>query len=330
MSVVNDVLKNLNQRQAQHQVAGAAPFFYEEENNSNKWLWLGFALAMVSCSVLAGIIYMQNSAGKNDSLSASSGEQIQSSTKMAPVELSVELPAELFLADPMAANSAAQAKDNSAADLNGFSKVDTVASIESKVFAPVPMQTKPIQAKPIQAKSIQAKSIQAKPMPVKPKAVKPKPAQVIAQKTQVSKASASVVAAINSGDVISAKSNLALASRKVQEEVQLRLLLKENPKAVLPMIKRKFPNFKSNPGLLALAAQGQQRSGDHQSAVQLYSALIPLEPRQSKWRAGLAISLESLGDIKNSIRLYQLALSMDNLPMSLKRFSQGRLARLSQ
>jgi hypothetical protein len=320
MSVVNDVLKNLNQRQSQHQVAGAAPFFYEEDNNSNKWLWLGFALAMVSCSVLAGVIYIQNSTGKNDSLSASYGEHIQASTKTAPVKLSVELPADLFLADSMTANSAAKVKDNSAMDLNGFSKVDTVVSIESKVFVPVQIQTKPI---PVKLKPVKLK-------PVKLKPVKPKPAQVIAQKTQVSKASASVVAAINSGDVITAKSNLALASKKVQEEVQLRLLLKENPKAVLPMIKRKFQNFKSNPVLLALAAQGQQRSGDHQSAVQLYSALIPLEPGQSKWRAGLAISLESLGDIKNSIRLYQLALSMDNLPMSLKRFSQGRLARLNQ
>ncbi len=78
-----------------------------------------------------------------------------------------------------------------------------------------------------------------------------------------------------------------------------------------------------------MAAQGEQRSGNHESAIQIYKILIPLQPKDARWRAGLAISLEALGDKERAQHLYQLALSMNNLPNSLRRFSEIRLASIN-
>ncbi len=315
MSVVNDVLKNLDQRQSQHQVVGGSPFFYEEESSNNKWLWFGLAVAVVCCGIMAAFIYLQYSLVDKGL-----------SQQVVPIEMGNiidELPEDLFIAEVLEQELNTDIKEVITEDLNGFTvnndqhKATLNNQVVKKIVVETPSIRTPAIKKPVLEKSV----------------IKKQPAdnskQVIAKKTQTSKASESAVAAINSGNSAAARSNLEQASRKVQEEVQLRLLLKDNPAQVFLRIKSKYRDYNSNATLLALAAQGEQRAGLHNSAVQLYKALIPLEPEQSKWRAGLAISLEGLGDTDSAKRLYELALSMNNLPGSLRRFSENRLKRLS-
>ncbi|MFT6152915.1 MAG: tetratricopeptide (TPR) repeat protein [Bermanella sp.] len=297
MSVVNDVLKNLDQRKSLHQVAGSSPFFYEEDKSNNKWLWFGLLLTMICCCVMASIMYLQ-------SLEANKKIQQQAST-LDFKRVVVRLPEDLFIADNKIAVPASVGQQN----INDTS---------------LPSNTISMQPKAELIESIPVKSDSVVKIEVKKNSDK-----IIAKKTDTSKASESAVAAINNGDMNAARFNLEQASRKVQEEVQLRLLLKDNPAEVLLRIKSKHRDYEKNTTLLALAAQGQQRAGLHSSAIELYKLLIPLEPDQSKWRAGLAISLESLGDKISAKRLYELALSMNNLPMSLRRFSESRLKRLS-
>jgi tetratricopeptide (TPR) repeat protein len=302
MSVVNDVLKNLDQRKKNTQMAGASPFFYEEEKSSNKWLWLGLMLAMICCSVMASIIYLQ--------YSETNKELLQQLAPISANKVIEELPEDLFIANiKIEKSEVVEGKDLNIVTSNNILSSNKINAIqpESELTAAVPVLLKPLEKK----------------------IIKKIPEILIAKRTETSKASESAVSAINSGDMNAARSNLEQASRKVQEEVKLRLLLKENPAEVLLRIKSKHNDYEKNPTLLALAAQGQQRAGLHGSAVELYKALIPLEPEQSKWRAGLAISLESLGDKASAKRLYELALSMNNLPISLRRFSESRLTRLS-
>jgi tetratricopeptide (TPR) repeat protein len=296
MSVVNDVLKNLDQRQSQRQVSGGSPFFYEQERSNNRWLWFGLVLAIACCSIMAAFIYVQYSVAEKEL-----------SHQVVPLEMEriiYQLPEDLFISEAVEQELNAVITH----ELNDFTVNNNqdISTFKNQAVK------KPETDKPVIKKQPLENS-----------------KQVIAKKTQASEASESVVAAINSGNSVAARSNLEQASRKVQEEVQLRLLLKDNPAQVFSRIKSKYRDYRNNPTLLALAAQGEQRAGFHNSAVQLYKALIPLEPEQSKWRAGLAISLEGLGDTVSAKRLYELALSMNNLPGSLRRFSEIRLKRLS-
>lgn len=315
MSVVNDVLKNLDQRHSQRAVAGGSPFFYEEESSNNKWLWFGLALAVISCGIMAAFIYLQYSV-------ADSGlsQQIVSVETESLID---ELPEDLFIVEAVEQELNADIAEGISGDLNGFTVKNNqdIPDFKNEVVKKTVVEQPTIKTSTIKKPVVEKPVTRQQPLE--------NAKQVIAKKTQASKASESAVAAINSGDSAAARSNLEQASRKVQEEVQLRLLLKDNPAQVYLRIKSKYRDYKNNATLLALAAQGEQRAGLHNSAVQLYKALIPLEPEQSKWRAGLAISLEGLGDTGSAKRLYELALSMNNLPGSLRRFSEIRLKRLS-
>jgi tetratricopeptide (TPR) repeat protein len=267
MSVVNDVLKNLNQRQSMQGQSNSSENFFHDKSDYSKWLLSGLIFSVVLCCALIAFIVFDISKYMS-----------KDSTDYVP------LPDALFInSDKLSEDT----KDSGAASVllpaNEFSEAGEYKNISSNS---------------------------------------------IVKRNSGSQATESVVSAINNGDIDGAKNKLSQASQRVQSEVKLRLLLKENPVSVLPEIKRQYPDFSSQPRLLALAAQGQQRSGDHQSAVDLYTQLIPLEPNESRWRTGLAISLETLGDTKSAKRLYQLALSMGTLPYSLKRFSESRLERI--
>ena len=289
MSVVNDVLKNLNQRKSLDGEVGSTPYYFQDQPKVGKWLWFGV------CCVLTTVLVISYNDFNQDSKS------------------DIYLPEDVFLASTYSeeANRPRDLIEKNTSRLSLSKEPLTKDSITSD------------GSEPKLATTINTQEIQKKD-----KVLNSKKETNVVQRTAESKASESVVDALNTGDIDQAKVNLSNASKRVQNEVQLRLLLKENPKEILPRIRRFHPNFIENPSLLALAAQGQQRAGSHESAVELYTKLIPLEPNDARWRSGLAISLEKLGDSNSAKRLYKLALSMGGLPYSLKRFSESRLERL--
>jgi hypothetical protein len=305
MSVVNDVLKNLNQRQSIQEQGGFTPYLFQEQSSNAKWLWLGLAVSIALCLALTGFILGQSN--KTDAASY------------------VPLPDSLFTySGPVVMDQGKRELDATPSDSEIY-KIESSSKILSQQAEILELRSLIDSALPVaEVKKITPKQVTSNKTTPKNIVV----ANNIVKRTDASEASESVVAAINNGDLNGAKNKVSQASKRIQDEVQLRVLLKENPSAIMAEIKRQHPNFISNPRLLALAAQGQQRSGEHESAVNLYTQLIPLAPNEARWRAGLAISLETLGDKSSAERLYKLALSMGTLPYSLKRFSESRLARM--
>lgn len=94
-------------------------------------------------------------------------------------------------------------------------------------------------------------------------------------------------------------------------------------------IQSAYPDVGNNPKLLAIAAQGEQRSERHQSAVELYTRLVELSPQEAKWKVGLAISLEKLKHYDAAIENYSEA-KKSTVSTSLNQFVNKRLTYLRE
>jgi len=215
-----------------------------------------------------------------------------------------ELPAELFLVE-----SESAFKPQSDSDLNNSS----LSEYEGKLIGNESV-----------AKIVVDNTISNKTKPTEKKEIKNKSLKLVTQSKQ-SKAVDVAIKSINSGDSQKAKSMLSQAPKSIRKEINLRLMIKENPGKVLNYIKENYQGYLFRPDLLAIAAQAQQRSGDHLAAISIYKKLIKIQPRDARWRAGMAISLEAVGEVKGAKKLYELALSMPNLPRALLVYSQARL-----
>lgn len=263
MSVVNDVLKNLEKRQVKKNMRGNNAFMVPQTSKENYLFWgmvcLSFSL-VISVSVLAYVW-----------------------THSAGFQSSAALPYDFLLA-----------QDKTSQDNQAYEKANTLAS-----------------------KNLDEPA--AKP--------KHSPEASMVTKTQSTQASETAIQAINEGNTEQAKQSLAKSTADVQDQVKLRLMLKDNPQDVLGYIQKNY-HYQDNPVLIAMAAQGQQRSGQHKSAVVLYRKLIRIQPNNAKWRSGIGISYEILGMVKKAKSSYKLALSLPNLPMPLRTFSENRLQSL--
>ncbi|OUR65401.1 hypothetical protein A9Q73_08265 [Bermanella sp. 47_1433_sub80_T6] len=254
MSVVNDVLKNLDQRHAQEKMQAMAPFPYDVPRPKSYWLLVLLLASLLICAVMAMNIWLQAQQNK----------------------ISVNLPADLFLID---------------------SSQEQALLVESK-------------GEDKTSKALTQKAASAKKM---------------VTRTAQTQAVDAMVNAIKAGDEKTVKSVLAKTPRVLRDEINLRLMLKDNPRQVYPYIKGRHKNFQQQANLLAMAAQAEQKSGNHVSAIELYKRLIVLQPRDARWRAGIAISLENNGKTVAAQRMYTLAMSLPNLPKALQDFSQQRL-----
>ncbi len=263
MSVVNDVLKNLDQRHAQEKLQEALPYRYETEKVNSYWLPAMLLSTLIACSMMAVNIWLQVSQEK----------------------VTINLPEGLFNTD--------QVKRE-----NVLSEVEPL------------IDTDPVIAT-LKETAVAKKSV--------------KQANKLVQKTSKTKAIEKTVNAFKTGDDQAAKLAMLEAPKALQDEIRLRLMVKETPVNVLPYIQQHYPNFSKQADILAMAAQAEQRSGNHLSAINLYTQLISLQPKDARWRAGIAISFEVSGEKKAAKKMYLLAMNMPNLPSALYRFSQARL-----
>lgn len=275
MSVVNDVLKNLNERHARELSFQAMPYSYEEKKGQPWLLWVAIAC------IFAVTVYLSIKMWQQDQIRY----------------LALNVPSDVFLIP----------SENKTVDNK---KVESVAKGED--------EDKPIEKTLSRNEStrVVATKVEASAKPV-------------ATKTAQTQATEQAVIAVQEGDTQTAKKLLNQTSDYIRDDLKLRIMVKDDPVAVWPYIKQNFPDFQKDVSLLALAAQGLQRSGQHDMAIGFYQQLVRLEPKDAKWRAALAISLEAKGDDQAAKQLYQIALSMPNLPAPLAQFSQKRLTLLN-
>ncbi len=281
MSLVNDVLKDLNQRHAQDRMALHTSNVNMPPPKTKLILWLLLAVAWTICTALTTFIIFQQYSSKNQTF---------------------ELPEELFLIDKEETSN-----PQGVSDFEKSNYLENEFIGNERISKTVIANINPIKTKPSKEKEL--KNIKNK---------------LVTQSKQ-SKAVDIAIKSINSGDSQKAKSMLTQAPKSIRKEINLRLMMKENPGEVLNYIKENYQGYLFRPDLLAIAAQAQQRSHDHLAAISIYKKLIKMQPRDARWRAGMAISLEAVGEVKGAKKLYKLALSMPNLPRALVVYSQARL-----
>lgn len=152
----------------------------------------------------------------------------------------------------------------------------------------------------------------------------------IVRKTQSTRAQEAAITALQAGETEQVKKILVQTEPTMRQNLNLRVMLKETPEKVVPYLQTNEPGFMANNELLALAAQAQQRAGEHRMAVVYYQQLIKRQPSEARWHAGLAISLDGLGERDQAISIYQSVLNAGALPAPLKRFVQYRLKKLDR
>ncbi|MEH6346538.1 MAG: hypothetical protein V7785_15710 [Bermanella sp.] len=285
MSLVNDVLKDLNQRHAQERMALHTSNVNMPPPKARLILWLLLAMAWTICIALTTFIIFQQYSSKNQTF---------------------ELPEELFLIDKEDTSSS-----QGASNFDRFNYLEN--ENESELIGNESL-----------SKNVVANARSIKIKPSKETELKNKKIKLVTQSKQ-SKAVDAAIKSMNSGDTQKAKLMLTQAPKTIRKEINLRLMMKENPGEVLNYIKENYQGYLFRPDLLAIAAQAQQRSHDHLAAISIYKKLIKMQPRDARWRAGMAISLEAVGEVKGAKKLYELALSMPNLPRALLVYSQARL-----
>ena len=111
--------------------------------------------------------------------------------------------------------------------------------------------------------------------------------------------------------------------------IQSRILLSQSPEKVLPFLRMNAKDLSNNITLLAVAAQAEQRSGRHQSALSIYKNLQIMQPNDLRWQVGYTMSLDATGEHVAALRLYRI-LGRAPLPKDIDAFVRSRLTVLGK
>lgn len=85
------------------------------------------------------------------------------------------------------------------------------------------------------------------------------------------------------------------------------------------------PMLSSAPDYHAVLALAEQQTGDHQAAANRYRQLLLAQPQHGRHYAGLALSLDAIGERSAAIAAWRRALADPALPAAVARFGQQRL-----
>lgn len=312
MSVIHDVLKNLDAKQNNQQASGI-PLFTAQKKSA-RWWWPLLAVSVLlniaaltyyfwprpAPLVLADEVFMAP-------VAAAEPELLSDTEDAGQLEMQNNAQTEIM---PGAETRVPQ-PDNNAPQTAASSVQQTPAA--AVVPAPV--------AAPITAQSTPVAVSAAKPAAVQ------KPAAVVqVEKTASSKAMENVLDAVSKGAPVSQNNASQAMEGNEHPVVRARLLMASQPDQVVPYLQRIAPDFMQDADLLSIAAQAEQKQSRHTSAVNYYQQLIRLQPADARWRVGLAISLDAMGNRTDALRLYELAMGMGNLPPALMNFLQKRIA----
>lgn len=312
MSVLNEVLKNLDEKASSHRSYSIPNTVYQ--SYSIPWfVWLIILALVLTSAYLAFQLSTSKQADFNIPYDIYDFEK-ESSTSLTQVQAQAQTK-EIQLSKPPK-KSEPESQKVSKDDLNSdiTKSVDHIRKTISETH-----------------KIVDSKS-HGKLEPVVASMALPSPAESpkksIVRKTVATRAEEQAIDAYEEGNIKTVKKLIQHTQPSIQENFKLRIMLKEDPEKVLPYLKRNKPNFASNGELLALAAQAQQRSGDYRTSAIYYQRLIKNTPSEPRWHAGLAISLDGLDERKKAAAIYRSVLKSSALPLPLRRFVQQRLTKL--
>ena len=306
MSVLNDVLKNLETNKAQQQQAIFATHPSQGPVRRldvlPKTIWLILALMLLAIIALAVQVFLL-------------------STNQ------FEVPPAVY--EAVAESQALEIAQNEAQEL-AQSESQELAQSETAL---IPSNKQPIPAQHTTKQHTitqQTTSVESRTGPLnKPVAAQhgqptvDEPTQII-NKSKSTQAEEQAVSALAKGQSEAVKQALVHTDPLMQHNLTLRLMLKAEPEAVVPYLRRNVPDFAQHTELLALAAQAQQRTSQHQQAAVLYKQLLTRQPHDVRWQAGLAISLDGIGDAQSARILYRKILTVPALPSALRQFVKSR------
>lgn len=322
MSVLNEVLKNLDEKASSHRSYSIPNTVYQ--SYSIPWfVWLIISALVLTTGYLAFQLSTSKQAEFNIPYDIYDFEK-ESSTSLAQAQVSTQIKVqtkEIQLSKPPK-KSRTQSQKVGKDDLNS----DRTKSVDH-----VRKKSEKIDISSNEEKKVDSKS-HGNLEPVVASMALPSPAESpkksIVRKTDATRAEEQAIDAYEEGNIKTVKKLIQHTQPSIQENFKLRIMLKEDPEKVLPYLKRNKPNFASNGELLALAAQAQQRSGDYRTSAIYYQRLIKNTPSEPRWHAGLAISLDGLGERKKAAAIYRSVLKSSALPVPLRRFVQQRLTEL--
>lgn len=112
-------------------------------------------------------------------------------------------------------------------------------------------------------------------------------------------------------------------------KLQARLLMsRQEWRAALRLLQHDAPALPRDTEYHALLAALQQRLGAHRDSVMIYQQLLRHDQHQASWQAGLAMSLDALGESVQARLVYRQALQAAGLDQALREHIQQRLAEL--
>lgn len=110
-----------------------------------------------------------------------------------------------------------------------------------------------------------------------------------------------------------------------------RVLLEQNNVArAISVLERRLPVQSQDPDYYALLAALHQRTGNHLRAAEVYEGVLKVRPRAGVWWIGLGISLETLGKSEQARGAYEKAKNSGTLNNNLVRYTDNRLIALRE
>ncbi|WP_283788586.1 tetratricopeptide repeat protein [Bermanella sp. WJH001] len=302
MSVVNDILKDLHQRRRQHHYIPNIPFEYGEDDVSKFNAFKPYFIFIVLIIFISLMLYFAM-------LSFNSSQ-----------ELSVEEDA-----------------------INSLSTIvtDTITNDDDTII------TLPTLVSSTEEKSAHINAVEVKaPLPVTDEMKPSYQPVLVEQKHNITKpliseirhTEAKKISNINklerakNSDVkrkANERSKEPVIKSIQNDELLIRKLMISQPEKVWPYIQKLLPKTNNKISLIAMGAQGEQRSKNHQNAIDLYKALAEIEPNEPKWRVGAAISFDALSKYDDALIEYQRSLRSNTLPAPLYSFVKQRITQLT-
>ncbi|RLA05821.1 MAG: hypothetical protein DRQ47_00160 [Gammaproteobacteria bacterium] len=361
MSVINQMLKELEQRKTPEVGDNAAVLPISHSVTDNKSNWIKIAILMVLVTILIVAIFMM--------YRLSSVEEIK--TPLASEAMNTEP----VIAEPVIAEQAAKESIDEKVVASVERIEPGVSAKEDKVIEqaiqvqqpePIPVQKEQL----IEQESVVKQEVVAKPEPInndQPKRVVKSQPQV-ALKAQAVNLYKSARREVKANQLFAAikllsealekdpsfhKARILLQSLLLQKQqidtlekqltsslhqwpdiheyrqIQARLLLQQGaPEKALLALQSKIPSITVAPDFHALLAYAAQQAKNDLLAVKHYQLLLAEQPGRADWWLGLAVSQERLGNNKEALSCYRQSVGRPGLSQSILKYAKQRIKAL--